>query len=245
MKKSLWLTLAVAAVAALFVVAGCAPSPPPDPTPVVTPTPAPTPAVDECPTEWTTTIQQLYVDGEEELSFSLLIMFDKPIFIGNVAALNNPANWTIEVLRVVPYEWWNGNVNRWDSDTYRRTFDLDNGLEVKGVEFAMNNRAIVVDLWMPDNGPAHFEADDFFWGLICAQGDYDTWIADADGASNLDIRGVPTGYADEIEWSLADHVLLYDEFGNPCYELCGIGDWLCCAIEPCPVTPTPEPCPLP
>jgi len=92
MKKSTWLLL-VLALAAIFLVAGCAPGTPPAPEPEPEP-PTPTPPTDEaCPIAIKTEVSKLY-DATGRANFQIVITFDENVVS---TCIQNPANWAIEV----------------------------------------------------------------------------------------------------------------------------------------------------
>jgi len=107
MKKNLWVLLAISALIAMFVIAGCqkAVVPTPTPTPKPTPTPTAVPIVNPCPTKATTEVKSIYF-GSDLLKdpstgdFSLYITFDKDISLLDATL----ANWQVKVFRSVPYK---------------------------------------------------------------------------------------------------------------------------------------------
>ncbi len=94
MKKSTWLLL-VLAIAAIFLVAGCAPTgPAPTPPDENGEEPPPTPPADtKCPEVVKTEVSKLF-DPDGRANFQIVITFDENI---ESTCIQNPANWTIEV----------------------------------------------------------------------------------------------------------------------------------------------------
>ena len=107
MKKNLWVLLAISALIAVFVIAGCqkAVVPTPTPTPKPTPTPTAVPPVNPCPAKATTEVKSIYF-GSDPLKdpvtgdFSVYITFDKDISLLDATL----ANWQVKVFRSVPYK---------------------------------------------------------------------------------------------------------------------------------------------
>lgn len=94
MKKSTWLLL-VLAIAAIFLVAGCAPTgPAPTPPDENGEEPPPTPPADTaCPKVVNTRVSKLF-DPDGAANFQIVITFDEDF---NSSCIQNPALWTIAV----------------------------------------------------------------------------------------------------------------------------------------------------
>jgi len=106
MKKNLWVLLALSALIAMFVIAGCAPKPTPTPTPTPTTAPTTPPADAKCPEVVSTQVYKGYSDfifntGIWELEkaglFTILITFDENIDPTASPCIYDTANWTVEV----------------------------------------------------------------------------------------------------------------------------------------------------
>jgi len=106
MKKNLWVLLALSALIAMFVIAGCAPKPSPSPTPTPTATPTAPPADTACPKVVSTQAYKGYSDfifntGIWELEkagfFTILITFDENIEPTASSCIYDTENWTVEV----------------------------------------------------------------------------------------------------------------------------------------------------
>lgn len=259
MKKNLWVLLALSALIAMFVIAGCAPKPSPTPTPTPTTSPTTPPADADCPEVVSTDVYKYYGDYcnicesngitvensiytnclEEGASslFKIVITFDENIDPLLSSCLFNPANWYVEV----------ANPDRVDDDSLNTD---DGGVLVLDAE--INGKQVIVTAEVVEfstntinpNGPSGETVDIpfAFCGLICSTTDavsYRETVNDIyDGYPYVGVWPTPD-VADEIYWELDESCIVADELGNYC---CGYDGYDCCVepiceecIEPCPL----------
>ncbi|BER93349.1 hypothetical protein [Atrimonas thermophila] len=237
MKKSLWLLLVVAALIAVFAVAGClqgtTPEEPTEPEEPTTPTPT-----DYCPTTTTTTWQKLY--NNNGYYFQLKIKFDQPVFIQDLACYENVNNWGVEVSRYVPYKWYDSVLTLWKSAVYEAEIDAT----VTDVKFDGED-TFTLTFTIIDNGDSYLTVDGYD-GLICSEADYNSFIELAtreDGVAATD----GSKYADVISWAFtgtASCGVVYDAQGNPCVDLCELSGSLCCEVTYCEECEEVPNCPI-
>lgn len=252
MKKSTWLLL-VLAIAAIFLVAGCAPTgPAPDEDengeePIPTPPPA-----NYCPdiTKIKTVVTSLgcaeavvdanggnfivaAVDGSiyEEGVFSILITFDENIILLD----ENPAHWTVTVDRWVHYKDADGKLQKYEPQDIPARVLL---VEQAGAN-SIRIYAGVIDDGTNATPNTNVELATPFCGLICDEACYEAFvglIADAEPIEDY--------YVDSVSWEYTGTAYPYvDELGNICPDACLIkGEACCAACEECE-EPSVPPCP--
>lgn len=252
MKKSTWLLL-VLAIAAIFLVAGCAPTgPAPDEDengeePIPTPPPA-----NYCPdiTKIKTVVTSLgcaeavvdanggnfivaAVDGSicEEGVFSILITFDENIILLD----ENPAHWTVTVDRWVHYKDADGDLQKYEPQNIPASVLL---VEQVGANSIRIYAGVIDD---GTNATPNVPLDPpFFCGLICDEACYETFVGLIDGAEPIEDY-----YVDLVSWEYTGTAYPYvDELGNTCPDACLIeGEACCAACEECEEEPPAPPCP--
>jgi len=262
MKKNLWVLLALSALIAMFVIAGCAPKPSPSPTPTPTTTPKPTPKPDtECPKVVSTEVVKTYfspcdscfpwvevsdsiytncLDVTATPAFKIIITFDENIDPIKSSCILNPANWVIEVTN--PERYFGGNL-----DNKKLTL-ADGEVEITNVE--IDGKKIIVtagvieygwhDIFVLPNGTKE-TIEYLFCGLICNSDDAKSYANVLNGKGNFAIiSGAVTAptVADEVYWKLNNGCVVADELGNFCCEFEGKD----CCVEP--ICETCAPCPL-
>jgi len=259
MKKSLWLLLVVAALIAVFAVAGClqgtTPEEPTEPEEPTTPTPT-----DYCPTTTTTTLQKIYNSSEytdtDGIAYKLYIQFDQPVFIQDLACYTDPANWTVTVSRYVPFKYYDSTSGpgAWKSAVYKTTLssngNIDTGtarITVESVSFGTDSKTLTVTFTIDDPGTPALtgytpiagagDSDDTgnYYGLICSEADYNAFIGEFDDDGNVAATD-GSHYADVVSWSFdGTNVcgVVYDAQGNACVDLCELSGSLCCEVTYC------------
>jgi hypothetical protein len=259
MKKNLWVLLALSALIAMFVIAGCAPKPSPSPTPTPTATPTAPPADTACPKVVSTEVVKTYyggsciegcgwdprpvngstncfdVDGEMTGTgaFKIIITFDENIDPIKSSCVLNPANWTIGVINP------------------DRLID-DDDLEYSIIDITINGKQIIVTAAVVEDnthkvwilpGPNEVDIDYTFCGLICNLNDANSY-ADVVNGADLGLGPIVSGakaaptVADEVYWKLSSGCVVSDELGNWCCDFDGKD----CCVEP--ICETCAPCPL-
>ena len=258
MKKNLWILLAISALIAMLVIAGCAPKPSPTPTPTAEPTPTAPPADTKCPevvstdvykyygstscNDWLPTTQEaIYSNcdcteftGVEPVYpltsglFKIVITFDENIDPLMSSCLYNPGNWTFKVK---------------NPDRIRI-----NDVEVEALGVEINGKQVIVTAAAHESGTNTLHPDYqttlvnyyLFCGLICSTEDAKQYAAVVNGPYNGWAFGWPTpSIADEVSWELSSTCVVADELGNWC---CGYEGSDCCVapvceecVEPCPI----------
>lgn len=232
MKKSLWLLLVVAALIAVFAVAGCmqgtTPEEPTEPEEPTTP-----PADTACPQVVSTVVTKMYAWTDTSPNFKITITFDENI---QSQCADDPANWTITI----------SNPGRVGG-----TLATTNGdITITGI--SIDDNQIVVSARVVESGSRTVAAYDTngdgiadnqnpgtvtysFAGLICSPDDADEYEDEVNTVDNSESGGTAVGnsavtieYADEICWELDTDCVISDELGNGC---CGYSGCDCC-VEP-------------
>jgi len=266
MKKNLWVLLALSALIAMFVIAGCAPKPSPTPTPTPTTSPTAPPADTKCPEVVSTEVVKTFYaacnsegcawypcpvndslysstnccDEKDKPTgtgaFKIIITFDENVDPIKSSCVLNPANWVIEVT----------NPERIDT-----LLTIAAG-DVEIVDVAINGKQIIVTAAVVEEGihsvwtlpgPAEVPIYYAFCGLICNTDDANSYANVVNGA-DLGLGPIVSGakaaptVADEIYWKLSNGCVVSDELGNWC---CGFDGKDCC-VEP--ICETCAPCPL-
>jgi len=245
MKKNLWVLLALSALIAMFIIAGCAPKPSPSPTPTPTATPKPTPKPDTAaPKVVSTDVYKFYgtstcstcVDdicitvGEELYccdeygNFKIVITFDENIDPLKSSCMLNPGNWTIDVTNSGRYA--KGNIN---AEVYDVAIDGKKVILTGGVIEAGTN-VVHPDPTNPTSGVDVFYT---FCGLICNTNDAKAYAAAVNGDYNgFPVVGViaPPATADSVSWTLSSTCVVSDELGN---SACGYSGSDCCLEDTC------------
>lgn len=261
MKKSLWLLLVVAALIAVFAVAGCMQGTTPE-EPAEEPAEEPTPT-DYCPTSTTTTLQKIYSDGS--YTFKLYIKLDQPVFIQDLSCYENTNYWTVSVSRYAPFKYYYDGA--WKSAVYKTTLSSYSPSDTSGsarvtienVDFnETDSKTFVVTFTIADAGDAaatgyksiatYGDLDGTYDGLICSEVDYSNFIATFNDPDGYDIAATDgTKYADVISWSFNGTNycgVVQDAQGNDCTTFCEFEGSLCCEVtycEECVETPN---CPI-
>jgi hypothetical protein len=269
MKKNLWVLLALSALIAMFVIAGCAPKPTPSPTPTPTTSPTAPPADTKCPEvvstevvktfydvcnsgncDWKPVCSELYptystnccdVNGKATGTgaFKIIITFNENIDPIKSSCVLNPANWVIEVT----------NPDRKDN----KLTLADGDVSVLDVKF--DGKKIIVTAAVLEEGSNTVYVlprgravtfDYFFCGLICNSDDAKSYADVVNGKKgNVGITGAVI--AGEIKApTVADEV--YWKLNSGCVVSDELGNWCCdfdgkdCCVEP--ICETCAPCPL-
>jgi len=249
MKKNLWVLLALSALIAMFVIAGCAPKPTPTPTPTPTATPTTPPTDTAAPKVVSTDVYKYYgtdlcstcinavypcPDGTNNGSFKVVITFDENIDTLISSCMLNPNSWTISV-----------------SNAGRLYIDATNPVITAQVfNVAVDGKQVVLTAGVVEEGtntvftdPAtEVPVDYFFCGLICNTDDAKAYAAKVNGIyDGWSLKGVipaPTK-ADEVKWTLVSSCVVADELGN---VNCGYTGSDCCLEATC--TSCDEGCPF-
>jgi hypothetical protein len=267
MKKNLWVLLALSALIAMFVIAGCAPKPSPTPTPTPTTSPTAPPADTKCPEvvstevvktfydvcnsgncDWNPVCSELYptystnccdVNGKATGTgaFKIIITFNENIDPIKSSCVLNPANWVIKVK----------NPDRFDTELTKAAG------EVQIIDIAINGKQIIVtagvmekgthQVWVLPGTPITIPYA--FCGLVCNLNDANSYADVLNGVGMVPplppiLSGAvaaPT-VADEISWEIGSGCVVSDELGNFC---CGFSGSDCC-VEP--ICESCAPCPL-
>jgi len=231
MRKSTWLLL-VLALAAIFLVAGCAPN-------TTTPTPpengeepTPPPADKECPKVVSTVVSKMYAAKADDPNFQIKITFDENI---SSSCIENPANWTIKV----------ANPGRQDTEIIKTDTP---GVQITGI--TVDGKVVTVKARVEEavtykvkyekeeGGGVTTKTGTFeytFPGLICNKADAKAYAAGytlPDGAILVSSTPAEPTYADKVTWKL--ECAVYDDLGNVCCDFEG---------EACCVEPYCEKCP--
>ncbi|WP_369018325.1 hypothetical protein QBE54_00095 [Thermatribacter velox] len=237
MKKSLWLLLVVAALIAVFAVAGCmqgtTPEEPTQPEEPTTP-----PADTACPQVVSTVVTKMYAWNSTQPNFKITITFDENI---QSQCADNPANWVITVS--------NPLTSRDDerflaTSNYTGTKTTTGTVTITGITIK-DNQIIVEARAEDDVSAATVEGSGTFYGLICSPEDAEDYYDEIDSGNSVywdTTSGDPKlsiDYADEISWALSSGCVISDELGNGC---CGYSGSDCC-VEPVCET-CEEYCPL-
>jgi hypothetical protein len=246
MKKNLWILLALAALIAMFVIAGCAPkpsSPTPTPTPTASPTvpPADTAAPKVVSTEvfkyyaagcGATCIDKIYEacpDGSE--TFKIVITFDENIDPLKSSCLLNPANWYVEVTNdgrivdpLLPLSTITGDVIVWGAEISGKQVIVTAGVAEDG------ENEVFLD---PSNPLTPTLVPYYFCGLICNANDAALYAKNVNGPYNgWAVKGVIPApeYADLVYWEIGPNCVVSDELGN---VNCGYNGSDCCLEATC------------
>jgi len=267
MKKNLWILLALAALIAMFVIAGCAPKPSPTPTPTPTTSPTTPPTDTECPEVVSTEVVKTFYaacnsegcawypcpvndslysstnccDEKDKPTgtgaFKIIITFNENIDPIKSSCVLNPANWVIKVK----------NPDRFDTELTKAAG------EVQIIDIAINGKQIIVtagvmekgthQVWVLPGTPITIPYA--FCGLVCNLNDANSYADVLNGVGMVPpllpiLSGAvaaPT-VADEISWEIGSGCVVSDELGNFC---CGFSGSDCC-VEP--ICESCAPCPL-
>jgi len=218
MKKNLWVLLALSALIAMFVIAGCAPKPTPTPTPTPTATPTTPPTDTAAPKVVSTTVYKygaalcqtctgaLYADCEGGGIFNIIIEFDENIDPLVSSCVFNPASWDIKVK---------------NSDRF-----IGGVITANAIAVAVDGKQIAIQAQVYETGtlaPVYdlvgkeVTMDPYlFCGLICGEADAAAYAKEVNNEKNsllfLGLFPAPE-VADSIEWTLVN-CLIADELGN-------------------------------
>jgi hypothetical protein len=246
MKKSLWLLLVVAALIAVFAVAGCMQGTTPEEE-TTTPPPTTTPADTACPQVVSTTVSKLYSTDEGYKQFQIKITFDEEI--SPASCIYDPANWYIKIENSIPWV-LDDDVDGVYNDaagTYARKLDTagksgyKNAITIKSVSISTDKKSIIVKASVTDDWQALNDGDkDPFEGIICGLADIDRFLNSEDIAKTKDYakNSSATYYADKISWQITGCAIA-DVPGNVCCTFSGND---CCdepvcetCVEYCPL----------
>jgi hypothetical protein len=259
MKKNLWVLLALSALIAMFVIAGCAPKSTPTPTPTPTASPTVPPADTECPEYVSTDVYKYYdnldcnecfawlpIDdgdgvgqamytncGENNYfgTFKIVITFNENIDPLLSSCVYNPKSWEFTVT---------------NPDRLGIAEVIPYGVVIDGKKIIIS--AIVFEegrnVIKPSPDPEDEIPIDYgFCGLICSAEDASqyAWVLNGEGKySGFPYPGVKSApkYVDEVYWKLDSTCVIADELGNFC---CGFDGKDCCiepfceSCAPCPI----------
>jgi hypothetical protein len=249
MKKNLWVLLALSALIAMFVIAGCAPKPSPSPSPSPTTEPTAPPADTAAPKVVSTEVFKYYgsdycpsclydvcLTVNEEIYccensglFKVVINFDENIDTLVSSCMLNPGSWTVDVSnsgRLAPSLIPLADINAivFDVEIDGKQVILTAGVIEAGVNVVYPNPA------EPLKG---VDVPYAFCGLICNANDADLYAAEVNGPYGaFAIPGVISApsTADLIEWELSDTCVVADELGN---VNCGYKGSDCCLEATC------------
>jgi hypothetical protein len=244
MKKNLWVLLALSALIAMFVIAGCAPKPSPSPSPSPTTEPTAPPADTAAPKVVSTDVYKFYgtdtcstcVDypcitvGEEVYccyesgNFKIVITFDENIDPLKSSCMLNPTNWTIGVTNNGRYALGEIGAGVFDVVIDGKKVILTGGVIEAGTNVVYPNPA------EPTSGVDVFYT---FCGLICNTNDAKAYAALVNGDYNgFPVVGViaPPAVADSVSWKLESTCVVSDELGN---VNCGYKGSDCCLEATC------------
>jgi hypothetical protein len=243
MKKNLWVLLALSALIAMFVIAGCAPKPSPSPSPSPTTEPTAPPADTAAPKVVSTEvikyyaagcaagscIQQIYSDCDQGTeTFKIIITFDENIDPLKSSCILNPTNWYVEVsndgriISELDTDW--DEVGVWNVEISGKQVIVTAGVAEDGIN------EVFVD---PTDPTAATEVPYYFCGLICTAADAARYAEAANGPYNgWAVKGVIPApqYADLIYWELGEGCVVSDELGN---VNCGYNGSDCCLEATC------------
>ena len=222
MRKSTWLLL-VLALAAILLVAGCAPTTPGngDEEPG-NGEPTPPPTDKDCPKVVKTVVSKIYDKTGDGPNFQIKITFNEDF---NSSCIEDPASWTIEV----------ANPGRAGTPTVTKQIIAVDGKVVtvkarveEDVEYKVKHET--------DDGNRETKPFKYtFPGLICNKADAKAYAAGytlPDGAILVSSTPAEPTYADKVTWKL--ECAVYDDLGNVCCDFEG---------EACCVEPYCEKCP--
>lgn len=244
MKKNLWVLLALSALIAMFVIAGCAPKPT-SPTPTPTASPTVPPADTAAPKVVSTEVFKYYAAGCAETcvgsvypscpagseTFKIVITFDENIDPLKSSCLLNPANWYVEVTNdgrivdpLLPLSTITGDVIVWGAEISGKQVIVTAGVAEVGIN------EVFLDPADPETAT---EVPYFFCGLICNTSDANAYAAAVNGIYNgFPVVGVinPPAVADLISWEIGPNCVVSDELGN---VNCGYSGSDCCVEATC------------
>jgi len=245
MKKNLWILLALAALIAMFVIAGCAPKPSPTPTPTPTTSPTTPPTDTAAPKVVSTEVFKYYAAGcgatcvgqiyegcvEGSETFKIIITFDENIDPLKSSCLLNPANWYVEVTNdgrivdpLLPLSTITGDVIVWGAEISGKQVIVTAGVAEVG------ENEVFLD---PSDPLTPKPVPYYFCGLICNTNDANAYAAAVNGIYNgFPVVGVinPPAVADLIYWELGPNCVVSDELGN---VNCGYSGSDCCVEATC------------
>jgi hypothetical protein len=253
MKKNLWVLLALSALIAMFVIAGCAPKPSPSPTPTPTATPT-TPVDTAAPKVVSTTVYKygaslcetcggaLYEECEGYGGFKIVIDFNENIDTLMSSCLYNPSSWDV----------WVKNSGRYGTPL----------VNIQNIEINGKRIVITAQAWETDTlrdvytlvGESYQMTPYLYCGLICNTIDAKAYANEVNNNENpnlyIGLWKAPTA-ADSVNWKLVKGCFIADEFGNldcnysdsdccleatceTCVDECPFGDPTCATCEnPC------------
>jgi len=237
MKKNLWVLLALSALIAMFVIAGCAPKPTPTPTPTPTTSPTAPPADTKCPEVVSTTVYKygaslcssptcinaLYPDCNGYGGFKIVIEFDENIDTLASSCIFDPTNWTIKVK----------NNERFSKEAIANAIVVEaSGKQIVITAQAYETGQLLNVYSFPAGG--YINMDEFLYcGLICSKVDAQKYADEINtyggsilsGPLYIGLFNAPT-IADLVTWSTG--CLISDELGNYCCSFKGED----CCLEP-------------
>jgi len=240
MKKSLWLLLVVAALIAVFAVAGCLQGTTPEEPTEQPEEPTTPPADTACPAVVSTTVSKLYGDTSGA-NFQIKIVFDEAI--NPASCIYDPDNWTITIENSIAWTRdadGNGIVD--NAGTYTRklatsdvtTTGFDNtAITIKSISLGTDGKSIIVKAYVIDDNSTGITGEKWnYKGLICSENDVEEFIDSADGTGeapepNYSKSASATYYADKVTWKLSECAIA-DSLGNTC---CTFSEEACC-VEP-------------
>jgi len=253
MKKSLWLLLVVAALIAVFAVAGCMQGTTPEEPTEQPEEPTTPPADTACPAVVSTTVSKLYGDASGA-NFQIKIVFDEAI--NPASCIYNPSSWAITIENSIAWtrdEDGNGIVD--NAGTYNRklatpnvtTTGFDNtAINIKSISLGTDGKSIIVKAHVIDDNGSGINNEKWdYKGLICSENDVTAFIDSADGDPTVDPAvdysksASATYYADKVTWKLSECAIA-DSLGNTCCTFSGEA----CCVEPTCVECEEEYCPL-
>lgn len=246
MKKSLWLLLVVAALIAVFAVAGCMQGTTPSEE-EETPPPTTTPADTACPQVVSTTVSKLYSAQYGYQQFQIKITFDEEIY--PASCVYDPANWYIKIENSIPWVLDSDIDGIYDdgAGTYTRKLDTagksgyTKAITINSISISTDKKSIIVKASVTDDWRSNNDGDnDPFEGLICSLADINRFLNSEDKADDEDYakNSSATYYADKISWQLTGCAIA-DVVPNVCCTFSGND---CCdepvcetCVEYCPL----------
>jgi len=254
MKKNLWVLLALSALIAMFVIAGCAPKPTPTPTPTPTATPTTPPTDTAAPKVLSTTVYKygaslcstcggaLYEDCNGYGGFKIVIDFDENIDALMSSCLYSPSSWEVWVKNSGRYGLPSVNVQTIEIDGKR--------IVITAQAFETDTLSDVYTLI----GDPYTMNPYLFCGLICNTTDAGNYAEEVNNDLNpnlyIGLWDAPK-VADSVNWKLIGGCFIADELGNldcnysgsdccleatceTCVDECPFGDPTCATCEnPC------------
>jgi len=269
MKKNLWVLLALSALIAMFVIAGCAPKPSPSPSPSPTTEPTAPPADTKCPELVSTEVVKTYYNvcsagscGWDPVCSELY----SGLYSTNCCdAVGDPIgtgafkiiitfNENIDPIKsscvLNPLNWV---IEVTNPDRFEKKLTKELG-DVQIVDIAIDGKQIIVtaavmemgdhDVWLLTN--EQFPIPYAFCGLICNIDDANSYANVLNGVGMVPPLPAPIISGAIIAPTVADEV--YWKLSSGCVVSDELGNWCCgydgkdCCVEP--ICETCAPCPL-